>query len=136
MIGVGTGRRDPIDGSQVAVRDIIEKRRLWRDDVFLPIGTLVNVLDRLVSAPNAPVTEVRRRIERPRDARVVELIAERGGIPARHFVAVRNLTLRTDLRDIVARAAGAAPVPERIVDRRLCLSRNNVLMRDEAARVE
>ena len=93
------------------------------------------MLDRLIGAPDPEIAVDGRGVEAPREAGRVELVAQRRRIPADDLVAV-DLTLLVHHADEVAGTAGTTPRSPRVVHRGLGLSRDDVLMRDEAARVE
>src|SRR5581483_11236574 len=77
VIGVLTSWRHPADGRQTTARDVVEELGLRRDDVLLPIGTVVDVLDGLVRAPYASAAADRRSVKAPRDACRIQFVAQR-----------------------------------------------------------
>ena len=69
------------------------KKRSGGETMFLtPLATVVNVLDCLIGAPNAVTVDQSDGIKRPRKTGLIELVAERLGIPARNDVALRKFT--------------------------------------------
>src|SRR5581483_11546351 len=131
MVRRFAGRRNPGNGGERPVSNVFEEPLLRRDDV-LPIGTVPNVTYRLIARPHA-VRRIRNAacIEAPRSSGSVEFVAERLIIEG----GVLRSTERTilDQRLEVVVTVPASPLgQERNVDARVRLSRNNVLMENEA----
>ena len=134
VIGVVADGRDPGKVGELAGAHVGDELPIRRNDVFAPIGPVVNVLHGLIARPIAAVAARRRavfaRVEAPRKTRLIEFVAERliieaGGLRRPDFAILR------DRRNVVARAAAAAPLAVRQVHARVGLCRDDVLMAHE-----
>ncbi len=97
---------------KLSVRDVAEEAARRAHDVFVPIGAVIDVLVRLIGAPNSDIAgAVSNGVIGPRDGRrrIIRLLAERRVGITRLLVAVRNLAVGPDLIDSFARTAGTAP---------------------------
>src|SRR5579862_3401868 len=132
MIRILAERRDPSEARELAATNVGEEPPLRDDDVGIPIRTVKDVPDRLVSGPeSAERFEIRARVEAPRKPRVIELVSERLIVEA-WPLKVSQRTPQSDSPHLVGLTAAAAPIETRYVNTRISLRSDHVLMRDEA----
>src|SRR5580658_8040014 len=93
------------------------------------------MFDGLISAPCSAAAVYRGRVVPPRYTRSVEFVTK-GRVVETGLDAFSNHPLRSHRWNRVTRTAPAAPRTDRIGDRRTRFSCDDVLVRDEAARVE